>query len=110
MMGKALSIALSGIIAVGAASCSREPTREPGKQTTCPVMKGKTIDPNLYVEAEGKRIYACCPGCIVKIKADPDTYIKQLQDEGITLEKAPKKEDDKGGGNGEDNGRSSHQY
>ena len=60
----------------------------PEKQTTCPVMDGK-IDNNLYVDADGKRIYVCCAGCIEKVKADPQKYIKQLEDKGITLYKNP---------------------
>ena len=61
--------------------------RTPVPQTICPVMGGK-IDKNLYVDADGKRIYACCAGCVEKIKANPQKYIKQLEDQGITLEKA----------------------
>ena len=61
-------------------------------QLTCPVMGGK-IDKNLYVDtgsidAEGKRIYVCCEGCLEKLKADPQKYFKQLESQGITLEKA----------------------
>jgi len=61
------------------------------KQTTCPVMGGK-INKKQYADVQGYRIYVCCAGCIGKIKADPDTYIKQMESEGITLEKAPGKD------------------
>ena len=61
--------------------------KPPIPQTVCPVMGGK-INKNLYVEADGKRIYICCAGCIEKVKADPQKYIKELEDQGITLEKA----------------------
>ena len=54
-------------------------------QKYCPVMGGE-INRELYVEAKGKRIYVCCPACIGKIKANPDKYIKELTDKGITLE------------------------
>lgn len=57
-------------------------------QTTCPVMGGK-IDKDLYVDVEGKRIYACCAGCLDKIREEPDKYIKKLEDQGVVLEKAP---------------------
>lgn len=60
------------------------------KQTTCPVMGGK-IDKAQYADVKGKRIYVCCAGCIAKIKADPEKYIKQMEAEGITLDKAEKK-------------------
>ena len=61
--------------------------KTPVFQTTCPVGEGK-IDKNLYVDADGKRIYVCCAGCIEKVKADPQKYIKQLEDQGVTLERA----------------------
>lgn len=54
-------------------------------QTTCPVMGGK-INKELYVDHDGKRIYLCCAGCVSKVKADPEKYIRQLEDQGIQLE------------------------
>jgi hypothetical protein len=75
----------TGLIAAQAA----EKKAEPKKQTTCPVMGGK-INKAQYADVKGKRIYVCCPGCIGTIKADPDKYIKQLEAEGITLDKAGK--------------------
>ena len=45
-------------------------------QKTCPVMKGK-IDPKVYVEHNGRKIYFCCPGgCKEKFAKDPKKYIK----------------------------------
>jgi len=58
------------------------------KQTVCPIMGGE-INKDLYVDADGKRIYVCCEGCIEKVKADPQKYIEQLESQGITLEKTP---------------------
>lgn len=60
------------------------------KQTTCPVMGG-AIDKKLFVDAEGKRIYLCCTGCIAPVKKDPKKYIAKLEADGITLEKTPVK-------------------
>jgi YHS domain-containing protein len=57
-------------------------------QTTCPVMGGK-INKSQYVDHDGKRIYMCCPGCAGKLKADPEKYIKQLEDAGVTLDTVP---------------------
>ena len=56
-------------------------------QTECPIM-GNKINKNLFVDAQGKRIYVCCGGCIAKIKADPEKYIKELEEKGIVLDKA----------------------
>lgn len=80
---------LAVLVAIGTASCSKEADTTPGKQTTCPVMRGEKINPDLYVDAKGRRIYACCPGCIVQIKAAPEKYISQMEAEGIVLEKVP---------------------
>lgn len=47
---------------------------EETSQDTCPVMGG-VIDPDVFVEHEGHRIYLCCRRCIDKFKADPDKYL-----------------------------------
>jgi len=60
-------------------------------QTTCPVMGG-TIDKAQYADVDGVRVYVCCPGCVAKVKADPEKYIAKLKAEGVELEKAPKGE------------------
>jgi hypothetical protein len=57
-------------------------------QATCPVMGGK-INKALFCDVEGKRLYVCCGGCIKTIQKDPAKYIKILEDQGVTLEKAP---------------------
>ncbi|MFZ2658691.1 MAG: hypothetical protein WAX69_27410, partial [Victivallales bacterium] len=44
----------------------------------------------LFVDAKGKRIYVCCGGCIGKVKADPEKYIKEMEAKGIVLEATPK--------------------
>ncbi len=76
--------------ALGTTSCSRQEAGiQPGPQTTCPVMKGRPIDPKMYVDVNGKRIYACCSGCLAQIKADPEKYIHEMETEGMILEVAP---------------------
>lgn len=57
-------------------------------QTTCPVMGGG-IKKGIYADHEGKRVYFCCSSCVGKFKTNPEKYIKQLEDKGVTLEKAP---------------------
>lgn len=53
-------------------------------QTTCPVMGGK-INKDLYVDADGRRIYVCCKGCIGAVKKNPEKYIEKLEEKGVTL-------------------------
>ena len=57
-------------------------------QVNCPVMGGKT-DKNVYTDYQGKRIYFCCSGCIADFKKDPDKYLKQMEEKGITPEQTP---------------------
>lgn len=56
------------------------------KQTVCPVMGGQ-VNTNIYVDADGKRVYVCCKGCIVEVKKNPAKYIKKLENDGITVAK-----------------------
>lgn len=58
-------------------------------QTHCPVMTNNVINKAQYVDVDGKRIYVCCGSCIPTIKKDPAKYVKQMEAEGITLEKVP---------------------
>lgn len=54
---------------------------EPGSpqaiQPLCPVMDGP-INPSVYVEYEGERVYFCCPGCDKKFLANPEQYLDKL--------------------------------
>ena len=79
------------LLLIGALMVSATLAFAEGKpQTTCPVMKGSPVSTNsLHVDADGYRIYVCCGGCVDAVQADPAKYIKQLQAEGVELEKAP---------------------
>ena len=65
-------------------------------QVNCPILKDNAInkkdaiDKKLFVDFDGKRIYVCCPMCLATVQKDPAKYIKQLEDQGITLDKTPK--------------------
>lgn len=59
-------------------------------QTTCPVMGG-AVNKDLYVDADGKRIYICCKGCEATVKKDPAKYIKVIEDKGEAVNDIPKK-------------------
>lgn len=62
-----------------------------GPQTTCPAMEGKAVNPKLYVDADGYRIYVCCRKCVKDVTADPAKYIAKMKAEGVELEKTPQK-------------------
>jgi YHS domain-containing protein len=93
-------VAAAGILAVAAlvAGCRSEPTSAPPKkegggavaapaagaaeiaQKICPVM-GNPIDPNIYVDYNGRRIYFCCNMCPETFKKDPEKYIAKLNEQ-----------------------------
>lgn len=90
-MKRMMSIAAIVVAAAVAAWAEGQPAREAKAatpQTLCPVAKGP-IDKALYVDANGKRVYVCCAGCLDPIKKDPAKYIKEMEAAGITLEAAP---------------------
>ncbi len=47
------------------------------KQATCPIMGGE-IDPEVYTDYRGVRIYFCCPPCIDEFLAAPKQHIVKL--------------------------------
>ena len=47
-------------------------------QKTCPVMEGNPIDPNIFVEYKGKKVYFCCNQCKAAFAADPEKYVAKL--------------------------------
>jgi len=92
---KAITLLVAVILGTGLIAAQAAEKQAEKKQTTCPIMGGK-INKAQYADVNGKRIYVCCVGCIGKIKANPDKYIKQLEAKGITLDKASTEEDRKG--------------
>ncbi|HEX4945826.1 MAG TPA: hypothetical protein VFZ34_04160 [Blastocatellia bacterium] len=42
---------------------------------TCPVT-GEAISKDVSVQVDGRTVYACCPGCLDKIKKNPELYLK----------------------------------
>jgi len=47
-------------------------------------------DKAMHVDVKGKRVYICCGACESAIQADPDKYIKKIEERGETVEDAPK--------------------
>ena len=88
--GVALGVSMAGLSWAEDARTPESAVPAPAvkRQTTCPVMGGKT-DPKLFVDVEGKRVYVCCRGCMAPILKDPAKYIAKLEKEGVTPDKAP---------------------
>ena len=55
-----------------------------GTQTLCPIM-GNAITEDIFSDHQGKRVYFCCAPCKEKFDAEPEKFIKQMEDAGITL-------------------------
>lgn len=81
-------IALFFVFAFAVSVPAADPAGKGNPQVNCPVMGGK-IDKKVYTDYQGKRVYFCCSSCRDEFQKDPEKYIKKLEDDGITLEKAP---------------------
>ncbi|MCG3127945.1 MAG: hypothetical protein CHACPFDD_02818 [Phycisphaerae bacterium] len=61
-------------------------------QTQCAVMAEDEIDPTVYVEHEGRKVYFCCRNCIKKFNAEPAKYVAavdaQVKANKAAMEKA----------------------
>jgi len=44
---------------------------------TCPVMGGK-VNPEIFTEYKGQKVYFCCPGCLPMFKKNPEKYVEKL--------------------------------
>ena len=87
----AVSLALAIVLSSAGYAPAGEEAVNPTPQTTCPV-RGMPIDKEAFADYQGKRVYFCCPGpeaCQKGFMKDPERYIKEMEDQGITLEKAP---------------------
>jgi len=52
-----------------------------GGNTTCPVMEGDAIDPEVFTVYQGKKVYFCCDGCIDDFEKDPGKYFAKAYPE-----------------------------
>ena len=39
---------------------------------------GGAVDPAIFIEYKGKKVYFCCKGCDQKFREDPEKYIARL--------------------------------
>jgi len=89
-----------GAVGLFAAGCKKAEPQAPAPsaagqpeiaQKICPVM-GNPIDPNMYTDYEGRRIYFCCQSCKTAFAKDPEKYIAKVDEQlqGVGKEtKAP---------------------
>jgi uncharacterized membrane protein/YHS domain-containing protein len=54
-------------------------------------MQGEKVDPTIFTEYRGKRVYFCCESCVEDFKADPEAYLHLLPQfaDGASAAEAP---------------------
>jgi hypothetical protein len=80
----ALAVALCGTAFAGEcpyAKAASAAAAAPAPQRTCPIMGGE-VNKDVYYDYQGCRIYACCPACLEKIKADPQAAVAKIKANG----------------------------
>ena len=65
------------LVAAAPALAQESPPVEPLNKY-CPVMEGEKVNPDLYVDYEGKRVWFCCESCVEDFKNDPTAYLAKL--------------------------------
>jgi len=65
-------------VAVDTAGAPASVTPQPIVQTRCPVLENQDVDPNIYSDYQGKRVYFCCVSCKADFDANPEKYLAQL--------------------------------
>lgn len=72
----------------------RSVAHAPPKIAKCPVTPSEDIDPEVFTEYEGKRIYFCCDRCRIKFLRDPAKYTAQLVSNSPAAEPTPEHSDE----------------
>ena len=47
-------------------------------QSMCPVMTKNPINPDIFVEYQGKKVYFCCDDCKDEFLKNPEKYVAKL--------------------------------
>lgn len=65
--------------------------KKPGVQTLCPVMVDQEIDPELFSEYKGKKVFFCCEMCKGIFEGDPERYLDRLPQFAVEQEVSSEK-------------------
>jgi YHS domain-containing protein len=63
----------------GAAAPASAPSTSGISQKKCPVCGGEAIDPTVFVEYKGKKVYFCCSHCKEPFEKNPDKYAASIE-------------------------------
>jgi len=73
----ALLLILALLVFVVAVSPAMSQSETPTNHL-CPVMIGTKVDPAIWVDHEGRRVWFCCESCRERFRADPAFYLASL--------------------------------
>ncbi len=58
-------------------------------QQTCFIMKGNPVNPKIFADYKGYRVYFCCNDCRGLFLQTPEKFFRAMQEAKFPLEKAP---------------------
>ncbi|MCC6661954.1 MAG: YHS domain-containing protein [Phycisphaerales bacterium] len=73
-MTRAFLIAVLASLLAGPRVRGQDTQPEPPPGVLCPVTPEEPIDPAIYTDYKGKRVYFCCRRCLAKFKKEPEKY------------------------------------
>lgn len=81
------SLQIQGLSSMMQPAAEDTPAAEtlPGRQALCPVMGG-AVNPELYADYGGFRVYFCCAGCREPFLKEADRYLEEMRSKGIRIE------------------------
>lgn len=68
---------------------SVQPSAAAPQQIKCPVATDEDIDPEVYTDYHGNRVYFCCERCKKNFECDPESYVLNLAANQIPPQPAP---------------------
>lgn len=84
----AITLALSGGFAVAAAAGGASDITN----TMCPVLLDEAVDPEVWVDYEGQRVYLCCKRCRKDFIEDPSAYLANLPQFAAAVAEEPEEQ------------------
>ncbi len=86
-----MAVGMLAAVSLGDEQHSHEDVQSVGEvvQTTCPVMEGNKIDPDIYTDYKGKRVFLCCQFCYQAFTKNPEKYLDKLPQFSIGSSGAP---------------------
>lgn len=66
------------LLSAGIAAARQDQPAATPTNDTCPVMPGEPVDPEIFVEYQGRRVWLCCTKCKARWERDPEKYAVNL--------------------------------